>query len=248
LEGLEIVEVGTGWFPMLPLLFSVSGVKRIHTYDKTRHLNADLTFRGLQLLKPHLGKVSAWVGRPQQEMEQRVDLLLGTAPNIDALLEAARISYHAPGDATTTGLPAASVDLIFSNSVLEHVPKPVMKLLFAESARILRPTGIAVHGVNCGDHYAYFDRSITQINFLQFSERAWSVWNNDLLYQNRMRPPDFKDLLAAEKLDLVFERRHARPGCAEAFQKMQVAPEFARYSKEDLVCTSFDFVARRKTA
>lgn len=248
LEGIEIVEIGTGWFPLLPILFSLCGAKRIWTFDRTRHLNAALTFRGLRALGPHLPLVSEWSGVPVPELERRLTQLLQTAPHLHALLAQARIRYQAPGDAADTKLPNASVDLVFSNSVLEHVPKPAVKQLFAESARILRPDGVAVHGVNCGDHYAYFDRQITQINFLQYSERDWALWNNDLLYQNRLRPPDFKSILEDESLDLIFERRSARPGCAEAFEHLRVAPEFAHYDKRDLVCTSFDFVARPKPA
>lgn len=244
LDGLEIVEIGTGWFPLLPVLFSLCGAKRIWTFDKTPHLNAALTFRGLKALAPHLPTISAWVELPVADLERRLEQMIRTAPHIHALLAQARIRYQAPGDASDTKLPNAGVDLVFSNSVLEHVPKAVMQALFAESARILRPHGVAVHGVNCGDHYAHFDRQITQLNFLQFTERQWSFWNNDLLYQNRLRPSDFKTLLEASNLDVLFERRSARPGCAEAFQAMRIAPDFDRYDKHDLVCTSFDFVAR----
>lgn len=248
LDGLELVEIGTGWFPMLPVMFSLCGVKRIWTFDKTRHLNAELTFRGLKSIGQHLPSISEMSGQPVKELERRLEELLKTAPHLHALLAKARIFYQAPGDAADTRLPSSSVDAVFSNSVLEHVPKTVMKLLFAESARILRPHGVSIHGVNCGDHYAYFDRQITQINFLQFSERQWALWNNDLLYQNRMRPPDFKALLAEAGLEMIFERRHARPGCAEAFEKMELAPQFRRYDRNDLVCTSFDFVGRPKPA
>jgi hypothetical protein len=48
---------------------------------------------------------------------------------------------------------------MFSNSVMEHVPRDAIR------------TGISIHSVNCGDHYAYFDRSITAINYLRFSDR-----------------------------------------------------------------------------
>ena len=44
------------------------------------------------------------------------------------VLKAAGIEYHAPADATVTGLPDASVALVFSNSVLEHVTGQVLAL------------------------------------------------------------------------------------------------------------------------
>ena len=31
-----------------------------------------------------------------------------------------------------------------------------------------------MHCANCGDHYAYFDRMITPINYLAYSEHEWA--------------------------------------------------------------------------
>ena len=59
------------------------------------------------------------------------------------------------------------MDLITSNNVFEHVPIGALIELFAEAKRLLRPGGHVLHCVNCGDHYAYADKSITQINYLE---------------------------------------------------------------------------------
>jgi SAM-dependent methyltransferase len=242
LRGLEIVEVGTGWLPLLPALFSASGARTIHTYDQTRHLNEALTRRALKAAAAHADMVSEWTGTEAGEIARRLRELAGAATGRE-MFEGAGIRYHAPGDAAVTGLAAASVDVVFSNSVLEHIPGEVIGAIFRESRRVLKADGMAVHGVNCGDHYAYFDRGITQINYLQYSAAEWKKWNHAMLYQNRLRPRDFERLAGEAGLVMVFERRSARAGCAEAFERMKVAEEFRSYSREDLVCTSFDFVA-----
>jgi SAM-dependent methyltransferase len=93
-----------------------------------------------------------------------------------ASLEAATggvVRYHAPADAASTPLPSRSIDVVFSNSVLEHVPSDVVLSCFAEARRVLRPDGVMFRSVNCGDHYAYVDRSITQVHYLQFSDEEW---------------------------------------------------------------------------
>ena len=50
-----------------------------------------------------------------------------------------------------TTLPAASVDLIFSNSVLEHLRDP--EAVMNESARILKSGGLMIHHVDFRDHF-----------------------------------------------------------------------------------------------
>ena len=82
------------------------------------------------------------------------------------LLSLAGIDYHAPADARATRETSASVDLVYSNSVLEHVPRDIIRGLMVESQRILRPTGLALHNIGCNDRYAFRDRSISFVNFL----------------------------------------------------------------------------------
>src|SRR3546814_5775366 len=67
------------------------------------------------------------------------------------------------------------------------LPPDVIRALYDESRRVLSPGGLMFHSVNCGDHYAYVDGRINQLNYLQYPDRAWAFWNNRLLYQNRLR-------------------------------------------------------------
>ena len=244
MHDLDYVEVGTGWFPVLPICYSLVGARSVTTFDVRRHLDANLTFQALRSLESHIPAIAEAGSRPMAEV--RADFAgLSKASSIDQLLERARIRYIAPGDASATGLASASVDVVFSNSVLEHVPAEVIERIMQESARILRPNGLAIHSVNCGDHYAYFDRSITMINYLTYSENAWRRWNTRLLYQNRMRPGDF--LCSAERsgLEVVLERSKPRPELLAALSSLKIAPEFEQYPREQLASTSVDFAARR---
>jgi SAM-dependent methyltransferase len=168
------------------------------------------------------------------------------AQSVDELLNSARIEYHAPADATATRLPPNSVDVVFSNSVMEHVPRAVILALMRESRRILRSGGLSIHSVNCGDHYAYFDRKITPINYLTYTERKWRFWNNRLLYQNRLRPQDFLDMAGEAGLETVLKKHKPRQELLAALPRLKTAPEFQHYSPEQLCTTSIDFVARKR--
>lgn len=242
--GLRYLEIGTGWFPTLPLCWSLAGASSVVTYDLTRHLNRKLTFKLLASLESRLPIIARAGKRDLDAVKTDYEKLKATQ-SVPELFERARVEYRAPADATKSGLPDESVDVVFSNSVLEHVPRGVILEMMRESARVLRRGGLSVHSVNCGDHYAYFDKSITFINYLTFSERDWQFWNNKLLFQNRMRPVDFLKLAESAGLTIALAKFKPRQALLDALPSLKIAPEFQHYPREQLCSTSIDFVARK---
>jgi SAM-dependent methyltransferase len=63
-------------------------------------------------------------------------------------------------------VPDAAIDLVVSNSVLEHVTAP--DALFAGLGRVLAPGGRMVHRVDYRDHFFKYP-----YHFLKFSQSAW---------------------------------------------------------------------------
>jgi SAM-dependent methyltransferase len=243
LDGVEMLEVGTGWLPVMPLCFALAGVRRCHTLDLRRHLAEGAARLALRHLRPHLDPIAAAVGADAARVRER--WARWAALRDDAsLLRAAGVEYLAPADASRCELPDASVDLVFSNSVLEHVPAETLDPLMSETRRLLAPGGLALHSVNCGDHYAYFDRRITPIHYLRYSARAWRWWNNDLLFQNRLRPVDFVEAARRAGLDVALVRHRPRPELLARLGELPIAEEFRRYPPEQLCSTSVDFAVR----
>jgi SAM-dependent methyltransferase len=244
--GACLVEIGTGWYPTFPLACYLAGARAVETFDLNRHLRPELTARCIELLGSHLEHIANASGADIEQVRHRYALLSSHAtPSRD--LEAATsgvIRYHAPADATRTGLPAGSIDMVFSNSVLEHVPPEVITGLYTESRRILAPGGLMFHSVNCGDHYAYVDRRLHQLHYLQYSSRAWSFWNNAFLYQNRLRAHHFVEDAAAAGFQIVLDTATARDENLARLCSMRVAPEFADIPRERLCITSVDFIGR----
>jgi hypothetical protein len=243
-EGANLIEIGTGWYPTLPICFSLVGAKRVQTHDISRHMDAGLTFRMLWALEPHLDSIAEAARGCPDDVRARYRELL-QAKNLTALLEKARVEYCAPADTRATGSPPSSADLVYSNSVLEHVPKQVVRSLMGEIMRMLRPGGLTLHNVGCNDHYAFVDRRISFVNYLRYSEARWSRWNNSLQYQNRLRAPEFLELAAEAGLEVIYKQVAVRPGTREALTTFQVAQEFQRFSLEQMAITTVDFVAKK---
>lgn len=246
IAGACLVEIGTGWYPTFPLACYLAGARTVETFDLNRHLRPALTARCIALLADHLEHIAKAAGADIEQVRHRYALLSSHAVSGRGLEAATSgvVRYHAPADATRTGLPAGSVDVVFSNSVLEHVPPRVITALYAESRRILVPGGLMFHSVNCGDHYAYVDSRLHQLHYLQYSNRAWSFWNNAFLYQNRLRAHRFVEDASAAGFEIVLDTAAPRSENLARLRAMQVAPEFADIPRERLCITSVDFIGR----
>jgi SAM-dependent methyltransferase len=245
--GSRFLEMGTGWYPTFPFCLHLAGAARVHTVDLHRHLEPTLVEMLADRLAVHVALIAREAGREHADVAAQQTALTEAFAR-RASLESATggvIDYRAPADAAATGLPDDSVDVVFSNSVLEHVPGAVIEACFAEAMRILRPGGVVFHSVNCGDHYAYADRAINQLHYLQYSEAAWAKWNNAFLYQNRLRASDFTVMARAAGFTIEIDTSRPSKERLAQLDKIEVADCFARYPREQLAITSIDFVGRK---
>jgi SAM-dependent methyltransferase len=232
------LEIGTGWFPTLPICFWLAGAQNCVTYDQSRHLRLELTRRLVLALDCHLDSIAQTAAFPLAAVRERYNKLGAD------ILDACDVKYVAPGDASHTGLPDHSIDIVFSNSVLEHVTPDALPAIMQESRRVLRPSGVAVHCVACNDHYAHFDRSISYVNYLRFSEQEWRRWNNPLQYQNRLRASDFLRIAENSGFTVLTAKQFVRPGVEPTLSTLPIAQEFKKYSRAELAATTVNFVCR----
>lgn len=104
--------------------------------------------------------------------------------SVEALLAAVNARVRTDGLAGLRSLPTDSVDLVFSQAVLEHVPLAEFAATARELHRVLRPRGIASHRIDFKDHLQ------GSINSLRFSEALWEKpWfaMGSGFYTNRLR-------------------------------------------------------------
>jgi ubiquinone/menaquinone biosynthesis C-methylase UbiE len=248
LVGSRFLEIGTGWYPTFPFCLYLAGAARVETFDLNRHLKTDLTLACAIELGNMLDKIAEATGRSVEQLRASQQALCRALERGASLEDATdgTLRYRAPGDASATGLPDASIDVVFSNSVLEHVPPVDIARCFVEARRVLRPGGVTFHSVNCGDHYAYVDRSISQLNYLRFSDAQWALWNNKFLYQNRLRAADFTRMARDAGFTIEVDTSRPHPKRLAELDQVPVHPGLAaRYSREQLAITSIDFIGRK---
>jgi SAM-dependent methyltransferase len=232
-----LYEFGAGWDLAVPLAYWSLGVERQRLVDIHANLRLDLvngTLERLRRLAPELG---AEADRPVRAAED--------VSSAAELTERFGIEYVAPRDARATGFEAASVDLVTSTNTLEHIPTGDIQPILAECRRLLRPDGVLSSRIDLADHYSYFDRSLTPYNFLRYEGSRWRWLNSSLLYQNRLRRPDYLRLFADAGFDVV-EEVASRPDEAgrAALARLEVADRFRGYELDDLEVTALVLVAQ----
>lgn len=194
------LEVGTGRVPNVPISFWLMGAGKTITIDLNPYMKAELIVEALGYMDRNRDRIRQIFG-PLLD-ESRFDRLmsLGRAPNcsLNSLLELCKIDYISPGDAAKTGLSDNTIDFHTSRAVFEHIPAPVLKGILQEGNRVVRDSGIFVHRIDYSDHFAHSDKSISVINFLQYSDIEWEQYaGNRYMYMNRMRHDDFLNLFGS---------------------------------------------------
>lgn len=188
-------EFGAGWELIIPLAFYAFGVENQILVDIRNLLRGNLinsTIEKFQQLGSNLGLDR----EPHHFLPSGCSLLL-------PLSKYYGIQYLAPYDARNTGIDACSIDFITSTNTLEHIPPKDIQMILKECHHLLKDDGVMSFFVDYSDHYAHFDRTITVYNFLQHSEKQWSLFSPSLHYQNRLRHRDYLDLFHKTGFEVV---------------------------------------------
>jgi SAM-dependent methyltransferase len=108
--------------------------------------------------------------------------VLGAAQNVGEMLETCGARYLTGGLDSLRALPSASIDLLVSEAVLEHLPLGQFAAFGHEMRRVLGPAGLAIHNVDFHDHLG------GRLNHLRFSRRLWEgdLFRRSGFYTNRI--------------------------------------------------------------
>ena len=134
--------------------------------------------------------------------------------------------------AEASDLPPASVDLVTSRSVMEHVANPAAA--YAAMAAALRPGGVLDHDIDFTAHDA---------DPFAFYRRPPVAPGAVLDGLNELRPSDHVAILRGLGLDVTVLRRECAVG---PMDRTTLASRFAAHSDHDLLTTRDVLVARRK--
>jgi SAM-dependent methyltransferase len=117
----------------------------------------------------------------------------------------------------STGLATASVDVVISNSVFEHLPQ--LDATLAELARITKPGGYGLHGIDTVDHRWYGEPHLHQLEFLTLNSKEPIVFGC-----NRVRLFEFPELFRRHGFEIVERWTHNKVVISPEFRARMVEP------------------------
>lgn len=247
--GKTFFEVGTGRMVSAPLAYWLMGADRTITVDLNPYLKAELVRESIEFIADHRGAIERLFG--DALVVSRLDELIAFARaprfEITPFLDRFGVEYHAPSDAAATGLPGGSIDFHTSYTVMEHIPPRVLSSILVEARRLLRPDGLAVHGIDYSDHFSHQDASITAVNFLKYSRDDWDrLAGNRYMYMNRLRHRDYLGQFAQSGIPVIDEDTVVDERGLEALRTGSVRPhaDFAGQDADELAIRYAWVIAR----
>ena len=166
------------------------------------------------------------------------------APDLDDcqavkdMLDRCNAGYLTHGLADLRAIPSQSIDLIWSQAVLEHIDRYQFGETMQELRRILRPEGVCSHRVDLTDHFC------GSLNNLRFSEKLWEsrLFKSSGFYTNRIRYSEMVETFkrCGFSVDIV----RADTWKTLPLPRRQLDPQFRQFETDDLRVSGFDVILR----
>ena len=231
-NGARVFELGTGWNPILPVLFFLCGADEILTVDLRNLLRTENAMRVINKFLGELEKGNLEALRADFD-EQRINALkeLSEQPDKDILdlMKELRVTVKV-GMLDQLGLERDSFDIGYSINVLEHVSKEALTPIVKGMYELTKAGGFQYHQFGCYDHFHHVDKSISKFNYLQFSESQWRLIDNDIQPQNRLRVDYFERLFEETGFSKI-TTAHSKPNLTE-LDKVELHSDFATIDRE----------------
>lgn len=229
-----VMEIGTGWYPVAPVVAMLCGAERVWTFDIDPLLRAARLERMLAHMRRFASDGRLKVALPDLRAERLEIISAPTGGDPVKRLRQMGIEYRVQ-DASRTGLADRSVDHFFSHSVMQYIPRSPLEVLMRECLRVARPHATHSHHILLKDQYSIFDHSITPFDFMRFSDRAWRWLDSPLIPQTRLRIRDYREAFAATGWRMLAENSDS--GDAAALRRVKLDRRFQGYSEADLLVT-----------
>jgi hypothetical protein len=233
IERAKFFEFGIGWDLVGPLAFYLMGVRDQTLCDISYNLRLSLINHSLATF---------------YRLEDRITKITGAEAirlprYISGEREIARLGMrYIVGDMTRVLPVPAQFDYITSISVLEHVPAADVPQIVNKCYSLLKPAGVVSFVIDMRDHYVDFDQSISDHNFLRYSDRAWNMFfNSTLHHQNRLRFTDYLQVIKEARFEIVNYSLWEAP-----LNGTKIHPSFReKYDDTTLAVTTLCVTARR---
>lgn len=239
-KGKRYLELGPGWYPVVPFIFHLAGASSVIMIDKHRLMD-DFTFsKTAQFL---LEKKELLCSRLNLNPDH-VERTLNTLKNLSLEDGMSYIcgSYLAPLDILENKIEKHSIDIITSRAVLEHISPSEVALIFFEFKRLLKNEGVMNHIIDNSDHWQHDDSQISKLNFLKYSKKIYSIIEkaHPQQYMNRLRHKQYIVMFEAAGFKICCDESVPDKKALEELNNLSIDKDFKNFTNEELaIITSY---------
>jgi SAM-dependent methyltransferase len=158
---------------------------------------------------------------------------------LDEILKKSNSKYLTGGFQSLKSIPSNSIDLIFSQAVLEHIRLKDFEPMNAELYRVLKKDGIISHQIDLRDHLG------GGLNNLRFGDKLWesSFFAESGFYTNRI---GFEKMLAVFKaLKFNYKILNIQRWEFLPLKKEKMHKKYREQSTESLSVKVFDIILNK---
>jgi hypothetical protein len=239
----NLLDLGAGWHPTIPLLWYAFGNNQQTLVDVFPNMDARKANDTIRFFR-------TIVGDPKFPARSSVTRLPEAKPShttfASEVLSPLGIEYHAPyGDLLQRN--AGHYDVVICTQVLQHIPKQMQSAIFKELFSALKSGGLFHATVHFVGQFRSPGLNTGQYEHLSYSPTTWENWiNSPLMGFNRLKGPDYRETLEQAGFR-IREFKLTLPTLADMAELKQtrVHPSFSHYSDQELATRGVSFVAEK---
>lgn len=222
-KGKSILELGTGWHPIVPIALILNGADSVVSIDLRSLIRKENLQELIQkFLNYHDSNRLVQFVKVSDQRIKLLGSLTDSKLSISDILNALNIQTQV-GDFNEMQFNK-TFDFTYSVNVLEHVQASITKDLANSFYQVSKKEAFAYHAIGVYDHFVHFDTKLSKFNYLKYSARAWQIIDNSIQPQNRLRISYFEKLFK-EKNFAILEKKYEK-SLPEELAKIKVHPDY----------------------
>lgn len=229
LKNKTILEIGSGWIPLLPYFLKViGGIDKVYTYDINKHYQ-----------QKNLDKCYDYISA---KYETKLNLLENGGFKLPDFIE-----YHPFTNVINADL-SKDIDIVISRFVLEHVTPKDLTAIHEKLYNSLSDKACVLHLISPSDHRAHSDGSLSLYDFLKYSEKEWNRIQTKFDYHNRLRLPDYIQIFENAGFEVLYVEYDKAKDNTEKYKKykaLKIHPDFKNYTEEELTAGSINVLLKK---
>jgi hypothetical protein len=250
LDDKTILELGTGWHGVDPVIFHLIGASDIVTVDHHPHLTHDNLKATIKALfeNPDLLALIQDMGAAPD----RISTLKESADRTSSLPELLRclsVDYRIVTSSEYAQLTFEKpIDFFYSESVIHRVPADHLEDLFRVVGNRLGDGAVIFHRTDQSDINAqsHVDTELWALDFLRHREWVYNhFYSSRFNSQNRLRESDFLRLLDASGMSPVYVDSYLLRSDVDKLANFDVAPRFSDKTLDDLAVRHSKMICRK---